>query len=61
MIFFRCGLPKALFRYQSIFTTVSLASEPELVKNTLLIGTGAIWMSFSASSMLGAWALWVNR
>jgi hypothetical protein len=35
-------------------TWVSLASDPELVKKTLEIGTGAISLSFSASSIAGS-------
>ncbi|MNC62736.1 hypothetical protein D3C75_1127900 [compost metagenome] len=61
MNFFFAGLPNALFRYHRSFTTESLASEPELVKNTLLIGTGDNSISFSASSMLGTCALLVNK
>ncbi|MOA06481.1 hypothetical protein D3C78_1261160 [compost metagenome] len=61
MNLFFSGLPRAWLRNHTSLTTVSLASEPELVKNTLLIGTGAIWISFSASSMLGRCALWLNR
>ncbi|MNF17832.1 hypothetical protein D3C80_2215660 [compost metagenome] len=57
MNFFLVGLPIALLRYQIILTTVSLASDPELVKKTLLIGTGASSISFSASSILGLCAL----
>ena len=41
--------------YQTSFIWVSLASEPELQKNTLETGTGAISLSFSASSMAGSW------
>ena len=41
MIFFFFGRPSALFRYQTILMAESFASEPELAKNTLLMGTGA--------------------
>ena len=61
MIFFLFGRPSALFMYQTSFIWVSLASEPELQKNTFEIGTGAISLSFSASSIAGSWLLAVNR
>ena len=61
MIFFLFGRPSALLRYQTSLTWVSLASDPELQKNTFEIGTGAISFSFSASSMAGSWLLPVNR
>ena len=54
-IFFLFGRPSALLRYQTSLTWVSLASEPELQKNTFEIGTGAISLSFSASSIAGSW------
>ena len=41
MIFFFFGRPSALLKYQTILMAESFASEPELAKNTLLIGTGA--------------------
>ena len=41
MIFFFSGRPTALLKYQTILMALSFASEPELAKNTLLIGTGA--------------------
>jgi len=40
---------------------VSFASDPELQKNTFEIGTGAISLSFSASSIAGSWLLPVNK
>ena len=49
--------PSALFMYQTSFIWLSLASEPELQKNTFEIGTGAISFSFSASSIAGSWLL----
>jgi len=55
MIFFLFGRPSALFMYQTSFIWLSLASEPELQKNTFEIGTGAISFSFSASSIAGSW------
>ncbi len=59
MIFFFAGRPTALLKYQIIFTAVSFASEPELAKNTLLIGPEDEWgarsISISASSICGAW------
>ena len=57
MIFFFSGRPSALFMYQTSFIWLSLASEPELQKNTFEIGTGAISFSFSASSIAGIVAL----
>ena len=45
----------ALLKYQIILIAVSFASEPELQKNTLLIGTGARSMSISARSIAGSW------
>ncbi len=57
MIFFLFGRPSALFMYQTSFIWVSLASDPEQVKNTLEIGTGAMSFSFSASSIAGSWLL----
>ena len=54
MIFFFSGLPMALCMYQSILMTLSFASEPELAKNTLLIGTGARSISISARSTIGS-------
>ena len=47
--------------YQTSFIWVSFASDPELQKNTFEIGTGAISLSFSASSIAGSWLLPVNR
>src|SRR5215831_6876903 len=61
MIFFFCGRPSALLRYQMSLTCVSLASEPELQKNTFEIGTGAISLSFSASSIAGSWLRPMNK
>ena len=40
MIFFLAGLPSAFIMYQISLTWVSLASEPELAKNTRAIGIG---------------------
>ena len=60
MIFFFCGRPSALFMYQTILMTVSLASEPELAKNTFDISTGAICFSFSARSIAGSWERWLK-
>ena len=57
MIFFFSGWPSALARYQTIFTIRSLASEPDEVKCTFDIGTGASWISFSARSTDGPWVL----
>ena len=54
-IFFFCGRPSALFMYQIILTTVSLASEPELAKNTFEASNGAIDFSFSARLIAGSW------
>jgi hypothetical protein len=61
MIFFFFGRPKALFMYQMSLTWVSLASEPELQKKILEVGTGAISLSRSASSIAGSWLLALNR
>ena len=44
----------ALFMYQIILMALSFASEPELAKNTLLIGTGARSISISARSISGS-------
>ena len=60
-IFFFFGRPSALLRYHTSLTWVSFASEPELQKNTFEIGTGAISLSFSASSIAGSWLRPVNR
>ena len=60
MIFFFFGRPSALLRYQTSLTTVSLASEPELVKNALDIGTGASATSRSASSIVTSAAMWLK-
>ncbi len=54
MIFFLRGRPSALLKYHIILIAVSFASEPELAKNTLLIGTGARAISISESSMSGS-------
>ena len=54
MIFFLRGRPSALFMYQTSLTWVSFASEPELQKNTFEIGTGAISLRRSASSIAGS-------
>ncbi len=54
------GRPSALFMYHTILTTVSLASEPELAKNTFDISTGAIIFSFSARLMAGSWERWLK-
>ncbi len=61
MIFFLFGRPSALFMYQASLTWVSLASEPDEVKNTLEIGIGAISFSFSASSIADSVPLAPNR
>jgi len=61
MIFFLLDRPSALFMYQASLTWVSLASEPDEVKNTLEIGTGAISLSFSASSIAGSVPFAPNR
>ncbi|MNI56692.1 hypothetical protein D3C73_1117110 [compost metagenome] len=53
MIFFFSFLPSALERYQTILQARSLASEPEEVKCTFDIGTGAILTSISARSIDG--------
>ncbi|EJT85477.1 hypothetical protein PPS11_07850 [Pseudomonas putida S11] len=60
MNFFLCGLPSALFTYQSIFTTESLASEPELVKKTWFRSPGASSASLAASAAAGALVLWLK-
>ncbi len=60
MIFFFLVRPSALLKYQIILIALSFASEPELAKNTLLIGTGARWISISARSMQGSCDLAVN-
>ncbi len=54
MIFFLFGRPSALLRYHTILMAESFASEPELAKNTLLIGTGARASSISARSIIGS-------
>ena len=54
MIFFFAGRPMALFMYQIILMALSFASDPELAKNTLLIGTGARSISISARSISGS-------
>ena len=46
--------------YHTILTTVSLASEPELAKNTFDISTGAIDFSFSARLIAGSWERWLK-
>ena len=61
MIFLRLGWPRTLLKYQAILTCVSLASEPELVKNTLEAGTGEMALIFSASAMAGSWLRPPNR
>ena len=61
MIFFFSGRPTALLKNQTIFTTVSAASEPELAKNTFDIGTGASLRIRSASSIAGEWLRDPNR
>ena len=48
--------PDALLKYQIILIALSFASEPELAKNTLLIGTGASSISFSDRSISGSCA-----
>ena len=47
--------------YQTSLIWVSFASEPELQKNTFEVGTGAISLSFSASSIAPSWLLPPNR
>jgi hypothetical protein len=47
------GLAERIGAVAMSLRTVSFASEPELVKNTLLIGTGASATSFSARSIEG--------
>ena len=54
MIFFFSGLPRRLLKYHTSFTTVSLASEPELQKKARLMPGGAIASSRSARSMAGS-------
>src|SRR6516164_9473918 len=61
MIFFFLGRPSALFMYQTSLTWLSFASEPEEQKNTFDVGTGAISLSLSASSIAGSWLLAVKR
>ena len=66
MIFFFSGLPMALCMYQRILMTLSFASEPELAKNTLLIGLpcaerGARSISISARSTSGSCDLAVKE
>ena len=61
MIFFLQGRPSALLAYQTSLTAVSLASEPKLVKKTLLICPGAIATSRSARSIAGSFDLWANE
>ncbi len=51
MIFFFRGRPSALFTYQTSFTAVSFASEPEFANNTLPMPAGAIPINRSASSV----------
>jgi hypothetical protein len=53
MTFLRVFWPIALARYQIILSTVSFASDPELAKKTLLIGTGARAIRRSARSTAG--------
>jgi len=60
MNFFLAGLPRALFTYQINFTTESMASEPELVKNTWFRSPGASSASFAASAAAGAFVLWLK-
>ena len=60
MIFFLSGRPTALLKYQIILMALSFASEPELAKNTLLIGTGARWISISDRSISGSCDFAVN-
>jgi hypothetical protein len=47
--------------YQTILSAESFASDPELPKNTLDIGTGARSMSISARSIMGSCDLAVNE
>ena len=47
--------------YQTSLTWLSFASEPDEQKNTFEVGTGAISLSRSASSIAGSWLLAVNR
>ena len=60
MTFFFSGRPIALLKYQIIFSALSFASEPELAKNTLLIGTGARSISISDRSISGSCDLLVK-
>jgi hypothetical protein len=53
MIFFLSRFPSALERYHTILAARSLASEPDEVKCTFDIGTGAILISISARSIDG--------
>jgi hypothetical protein len=57
MIFLRPFWPRALAAYHMNLIWLSLASDPELAKNTLPTGKGAISLSFSASAMPGSVAL----
>ena len=61
MIFFFAGRPMALLKYQMILMALSFASDPELAKNTLLIGTGARSISISARSIIGSCDLAVKE
>ena len=61
MIFFFSGRPRALLKNQTILTTVSAASEPELAKKTFDIGSGASFRIRSASSIAGEWLREPNR
>ncbi len=60
MSFFFFVRPSALLKYQTILMALSFASEPELAKNTLLIGNGARAISISARSIIGSCDLAVN-
>ena len=53
MNFFFSGRPTALLWNHTSLTTLSLASDPELVKNTRSSPAGASRTSFSARSMAG--------
>ena len=55
MNFFAFVSPRALLAYQKSLIWLSFASEPELAKNTLPTGNGAMSFSFSASAMAGSW------
>ena len=57
MIFLRLPWPRALAAYHMNLIWLSLASLPELAKNTLPTGMGAISFSFSARAMPGSWLL----